>query len=87
MTKHFIRLTQRMKRALSPHGENRPWETFPRPSELSETTVALSDEEAAWVALESLRLMRGRRKEEARKRALGIPPPPTPGKISYAVYM
>ena len=62
-----------MKRALSPHGEKRPWETFPRPSELSETTVALSDEEAAWVALESLRLMRGRRKEEARKRALHSP--------------
>ncbi|MBO5011527.1 MAG: hypothetical protein J6J74_02720 [Elusimicrobiaceae bacterium] len=87
MTKHFIRLTQRMKRALSPHGTRRPWETFPRPSALRESTISLSDEEAAWVALESLRLMRSRRKEEARKRALGIPPPPTPGKICYAVYM
>lgn len=78
---------QRKKRTLSPHGHKRPWETFPRPDTLTEATVALSAEEAAWVNLESMRLLRARRQEEARRRALGIPPPPTPGKISYAVYM
>lgn len=76
-----------MKRALSPHGNKHPRETFPPLCALRESIISLSDEEAAWVALESLRLMKSRRKEEARKRALGIPPPPTPGKISYAVYM
>ncbi len=87
MTKHFFRLTQRMKLVLSPYGPKRPWEDFPRPSTLTESTVQLSEEEANWVNVQSLRLMRMRRKEEARKRALGVPPPPTPGKISYAVYM
>lgn len=87
MTKHFIRLTKCMKRAFYGNAPKRPWETVPRPPALTEATVSLSDEEAAWVALESMRLLRDRRKEEARKRALGIPPPPTPGKIFYAVYM
>lgn len=87
MTKHLIQITRFMKDAFGAPDNKRPWEDTPRPSSLCEQIVALSDEEAAWVAIESMRLMRHRRREEARKRALGIPPPPTPGKICYAVYM
>lgn len=76
-----------MKNAFGAQDGKRPWEEVPRPAALCEQIIGLSDEEAAWVALESLRLMKSRRKEEARKHALGIPPPPTPGKILYAVYM
>lgn len=76
-----------MTHAFGTQGEKRPWEDVPRPAALSERIIALSGEEAAWVAQESRRLMKMREQEEARRRALGIPPPPTPGKISYAVYM
>lgn len=87
MTKHLFFFAKRMTHAFSAQSEKRPWENEPRPSALSERIIALSGEEAAWVAQESRRLMKMRKKEEARKRALGIPPPPTPGKICYAVYM
>lgn len=76
-----------MKQVLSPYGPKRPWETFPRPSALTESTVALSNEEAAWINKQSKRLMRSRRKEQARNRAKGLPLPPKPGNISYAVFM
>ena len=52
-----------------------------------EQIISLSEEEAAFVALETRRLLRAQRQEAKRKRRLGIPPPPTPGRISYAVYM
>lgn len=78
---------QRKKHTLSPLGHKRPWETFPRPDTLTEATISLSAEEAAWVNLESLRLLRARRQEAARKRAKGLPLPPKPGNISYAVFM
>ena len=54
---------------------------------IREQIVYLSDEEDAFVALESRRLLRARRQEAKRKKRLGIPPPPAPGKIAYAVYM
>lgn len=54
---------------------------------LSESIVILNDKEAAFVDLETKRLLRYQKTEAQRKRKLGIPPPPTPGKIAYAVYM
>ncbi len=54
---------------------------------IQEQIICLNPEEAAFVALETNRLLRAQRQEAKRKRRLGIPPPPTPGKIAYAVYM
>lgn len=53
---------------------------------VQEQIIFLSDEEAAFVALETRRLLRAQRQEAQRKKRMGIPPPPTPGKIAYAVY-
>jgi len=87
MTKHILSFAKRMKKVLNPQENKRPWETYPRPAELSEQIIMLTAEEAAWVNVQSRRVMRLRRREAARKRALGVPPPPTPGNIAYAVYM
>lgn len=54
---------------------------------VQEQIIFLSDEEAAFVALETRRLLRAQRQEAQRKKRMGVPPPPTPGKIAYAVYM
>lgn len=54
---------------------------------VQEQIIFLSDEEAAFVALETRRLLRSQRQEVQRKKRMGIPPPPTPGQIAYAVYM
>lgn len=53
---------------------------------VQEQIIFLSDEEAAFVALETRRLLRAQRQEAQRKKRMGVPPPPTPGKIAYAVY-
>ena len=86
MTKHLISLADRMKKALIREIER----DICRPHQLvsvREKIILLSDEEAAFVALETRRLLRAQRQEAKRKRRQGIPPPPTPGKIAYAVYM
>lgn len=80
-------MARRMKQTLHPQGNKRPWETYPRPAELSEQIITLTAEEAAWVNIESRRVMQLRQQEDERKRARGVPPPPTPGNIAYAVYM
>ncbi len=53
---------------------------------VQEQIVLLSAEEAAIVDLQTRRLLRAQRLDARRKRAQGIPPPPAPGKIAYAVY-
>lgn len=54
---------------------------------VQEQIISLTAEEASFVALETRRLLRAQRLEAKRKKRLGIPPPPEPGKIAYAVYM
>lgn len=54
---------------------------------IQEQIIYLNSEEAAFIALETRRLLRAQRQESKRKKKQGIPPPPTPGKIAYAVYM
>lgn len=86
MTKHLISLADRMKKALIREIERDICRSHQLVS-VREQIILLSDEEAAFVALETRRLLRAQRQEAKRKRRQGIPPPPTPGKIAYAVYM
>lgn len=53
---------------------------------VQEKTVLLNRTEAAFVDAETRHLLEGQRQETLRKRRLGIPPPPAPGSIAYAVY-
>lgn len=54
--------------------------------ELQENIVYLNRREFSFVNKEAKRLLKNRRVETARKRKEGIPLPPEPGKIAYAVY-
>ncbi len=56
-------------------------------SQVKEHTVLLSRPEAAYVEEQIHQLLLWQKEEALRKRRMGIPPPPTPGRISYAVYM
>ena len=54
--------------------------------ELEENIVYLNRREVSFVNKEVNRLLKARVEETKRKKKAGIPPPPTPGKIAYAVY-
>ncbi len=87
MTEKLISLAARMRRAFK-HKTYCDWhQNEMRVIRVQERIIYLSNEEAAFVDLESRRLLRAQRQEAQRKRRLGIPPPPAPGKIAYAVYM
>ena len=87
MTKKLKQIASRMRRVwlqrLAEEIRREEMYTF----SIREQIITLSEEEAAFVALETRRLLRAQRQEAKRKRRLGIPPPPAPGKISYAGYM
>lgn len=54
--------------------------------ELEENTIYLNRREASFVNKEVQRLLKAQLAEVQRKKKEGIPAPPTPGKIAYAVY-
>ena len=54
--------------------------------ELHQNTICLNRREASFVNKEVRRLLKTRTMELARKKKEGIPLPPEPGKIAYAVY-
>ncbi len=54
--------------------------------ELEENTIYLNRREASFVSKEVARLLRAKVAENKRKKQVGIPLPPEPGKIAYAVY-
>ncbi len=87
MTKQFLSLASRMSRIILQEIEHDIRRQEMRTVHVQEQIIYLSEEEAAYVALETRRLLRAQRQEAKRKRRLGIPPSPTPGKIAYAVYM
>jgi len=53
---------------------------------LEENTVYLNRREASFVNKEVRRLLKAKLAETQRKKKAGIPLPPEPGKIAYAVY-
>ena len=54
--------------------------------ELEQNTVYLNRREASFVNKEVQRLLKAKLAETLRKKKAGIPLPPEPGKITYAVY-
>ena len=87
MTKQLMTLASRMRRAFIRSVEQDIRKEEMRAVSVQEQIIFLSEEEAAFVALETRRLLRAQRQEARRKKRMGVPPPPTPGKIAYAVYM
>ncbi len=53
---------------------------------LEENTVYLNRREASFVNKEVRRLLKAKLAETQRKKKAGVPLPPEPGKIAYAVY-
>ncbi len=53
---------------------------------LEENTIYLNRKECSFVNKEVRILLRAQRQEVIRKKKAGIPLPPAPGKIAYAVY-
>ncbi len=53
---------------------------------LEENTVYLNRREASFVNKEMRRLLKAKQVETQRKKKAGVPLPPEPGKIAYAVY-
>ena len=53
---------------------------------LEENTIYLNRRETSFVNKEVRRLLKAKLAETQRKKKAGIPLPPTPGKIAYAVY-
>ena len=87
MTKQLILWASRMRTAFLREVESEAHHQDMRTVGVQEKIIFLSEEEAAFVALETRRLLRAQRQEAKRKKRMGIPPPPIPGKITYAVYM
>ena len=54
--------------------------------EVEENTVYLNRREASFVNKEVRRLLKAKLAETQRKKKAGVPLPPEPGKIAYAVY-
>ena len=54
--------------------------------QLEENTVYLNRRESSFVNKEVRRLLKAKSAETKRKKKAGIPLPPEPGKIAYAVY-
>ena len=54
--------------------------------ELEENTIYLNRREASFVNKEVSRLLKAKVAESKRKKKAGIPLPPEPGKVAYAVY-
>ena len=80
MTKKLLSWAAFMKKELTRLPENTA------PVRVRESVVYLNAEEAAYVEVQTRQLLQEQRRETLRKRKLGIPPPPEPGSISYAVY-
>lgn len=53
---------------------------------LEENTIYLNRREASFVSKEVRRLLKAKLVETQRKKKAGVPMPPQPGKIAYAVY-
>ncbi len=53
---------------------------------LEENIIYLNRREASFVNKEVRRLLKAKLAETQRKKKAGVPPPPEPGKIAYAVY-
>ena len=53
---------------------------------LEENTIYLNRREASFVNKEVRRLLKAKSTETKRKKKAGVPLPPEPGKIAYAVY-
>ena len=53
---------------------------------LQEDTIFLNRREASFINKEVRRLLKAQVEEAERKKKQGIPQPPKPGKITYAVY-
>ena len=53
---------------------------------VEESTIFLNRREASFINREVRRLLKAKLAEEERKKKAGIPSPPEPGKITYAVY-
>lgn len=53
---------------------------------LEENTIYLNRREASFVSKEVRRLLKAKLAETQRKKKAGVPLPPEPGKIAYAVY-
>ena len=56
------------------------------PVTLEENTIFLNRREASFINKEVHRLLKSKLAETERKKKAGIPLPPEPGKIAYAVY-
>lgn len=54
--------------------------------ELQENTVFLNRKEVSFINKEVKVLLKNQIREMEHKKRMGIPPPPAPGKIAYAVY-
>jgi len=78
MKKHFNSFTQQLKKVFV---NTSAW------PQVQEHTVVLTRPEADYVEEQTHHLLRWQKEEALRKRKMGIPPPPTPGRIFYAVYM
>lgn len=54
--------------------------------QVEENTIFLNRREAAFINKELHRLLKAKVNQEERRRKKGVPTPPAPGKITYAVY-
>ena len=62
------------------------WPSKNTPVTLEENTIFLNRREASFINKEVHRLLKSKLAETERRKKAGIPPPPEPGKITYAVY-
>ncbi len=60
--------------------------SYKAPVKLEENIIFLNRKEASFINKEVRILLKTQMAEASRKKRAGIPPPPTPGKIAYAVY-
>lgn len=63
---------------------------WPNPTDptvhLQEDIIYLNRREASFINKQVRQLLKTKQAESARRKRAGIPPPPAPGKIAYAVY-
>lgn len=75
-----LRHTEEPVEVVSNHSEKNT------PVTLEENTIFLNRKEASFINKEVRRLLKAQVAEVERKKKAGIPLPPEPGKIAYAVY-